>query len=614
MAESDDAPNADSGATTDQASEAAPSAAKAPEKAAPPASTSFAAKARALLPMSPELLLVLAVSVAFGLSYGLSYGVDNQTAYMLGSLRLLDKTVLNNDWYAAHTANYHPAFAYVGWFLLLFSRAGWAVGVALVGVASIGAMSVYWLATKLLPRRAALATFLLTLGAMFMTTTHEVATSYAFDHILQPSTLGSLFLLLSLPWFVEGKYLPSGILLGLAGLFHANFLVLGCAVFGLAHLLIGKEDLIKRGLRHLGPSVVVGLLLLPLILRSTVSGDPVRAQKILFEIRSPHHYQPKGFVGDFFPFAAWQMMGLGAGAWLLRQGDKGKRLGALIVGLLVVIWTGTIFSTVFIIPRVIQLFVWRFAPFVDILMQLLVAATVVRAFTEPNDPPDVSRGELAAALGGGAALTVIGELKSPQGAGVWFGEILAYGAIGAALVAIALRRKDKKLFGERGAVAAQWVAIIAALGVCLGFGLPRVQSWKSRSTLTSGLPGAETELYTWLKGNTPKDAIFIAPPNLERFRVGAERAIIADWKGSTYVPGELIEWYTRLEDLSGRPNFRSFGDLTSGYDGMDLPRLELLRDKYKASFAVVERSRAKNFPAYKVLFTNVRYAVLSLEK
>src|SRR5690242_9217834 len=93
-----------------------------------------AALRREILP----LLVALLASAGFALSYGINYGTSNQTAYMLGALRLVDPTLLNKDWYAAQTVNYHPAFSYVGWLLLLLSRRGFAVGVAQVVAVTLG--------------------------------------------------------------------------------------------------------------------------------------------------------------------------------------------------------------------------------------------------------------------------------------------------------------------------------------------------------------------------------------------------------------------------------------------------------------------------------------------
>lgn len=571
-----------------------------------------------LLRRSPDLLVVLAVSVAFGLSFGLNYGVDNQTAYMLGSLRKLDPTVLGNDWYASGAANYHPAFSYVGWLLLALDRGGYWVGVALVAVAAAGSMFVYWLAAELFERRRALATFLLTMTILFLTRTKSVAVSYIFDFILQPSTLGSLFLLAALAPFVAGRFLLSGILLGLSGLFHANFLLLGMATFGLTHLALGRKDLVRRLLQQVGPSVVVFLLLSPLIFRSVGSPDAARAQDILFNIRSPHHYAPRTFKSGFFQCAAWLMLGLGAGAWLLRGLEgRGKRLGALILGFAVVIWGGTLLTTWVSIDRVAQLFVWRFAPFLDLLMALLFSAAAVHVAARPGLARRVSPAGLTLAFAGLVSLGMLYEGKNSDAASMGPMLLLAAGpAILGVLIAglgqLAARRRISlgrapALLGRHGA----WAVVLAALLVCGAVSIPHARAYRSRSNVINGLAGPESDMYAWIRANTPKDATFLTPPQLERFRLAGERPIVVDWKGSAYVPSELIEWYKRLEEVSGRRNWRKLDELTDGYGALDRARVEALARKYNLQYVVVTRGREQGLPG-KVVYQNSRFMVLAL--
>ena len=138
------------------------------------------------------VIVAAAASVAYGVTFGFNYGVNNQTGYMLPALRRLDPSVLAQDWYTAQTLTYHPAFAYAGWLLLAIGgRGGWGVGVATVVAAAAGAMCVYWIARRLLPCAISLPVFLLTLVAMLATGTREMAGTYVFDPIFQPSMIAS---------------------------------------------------------------------------------------------------------------------------------------------------------------------------------------------------------------------------------------------------------------------------------------------------------------------------------------------------------------------------------------------------------------------------------------
>ncbi len=520
--------------------------------------------------------------------------------------------MLANDWYS-NTLNYHPAFAYLGWLLLAVGgRGGWGIGVATVVAASAGAMGLYALARRLLPPQIHLAAFLLTLAAMLATGTREMASTYAFDPIFQPSMVASAALIASIAPFVAGRYLLSGVVLAVGGLFHVNFLILGLAAFGVAHLILGREGFRDRVLRHLGPSVLVALLLSPVILKGVGGADAARAQQILFEIRSPHHYRPRGYINDFFPFLAWQALGLGLGGWVLRTGEgRGRRFGAVVLGLLAVVWIGTFGSIVLDSRRVIQLFVWRFAPYIDLLMELLVAATAMRLLLTPRAATRVSLASAGIAVVGGIALTVSLTTRDPATIG-WVEEMAAVAVTGVVLRAV--MPFTARVWSRVPALvpfAAPWLAAAAAALVFFGLAKEPLSGLRAHSTLLNGMPGAETDLYAWLRANTPKDATILSPPGLERFRLASERPIIVDWKASTYAPSELVEWYRRLEDVSGHPGLRGRDEVVGGYDAMDRSRLEALRQKYHLTYAVVGRGREAAL-GHRTVYTNGQFAVLDL--
>lgn len=587
----------------------------------PQPATTPAGRLRQLVSRAPDLLVVLVASVAFGLSFGLNYGVDNQTAYMLSSLRLLDPSVLGNDWYASGPAGFHPTFAYLGWWLLALDRGGFYVGALLVTVVTLGALCFYWLASVLWERRVALASFLLLLALLFVTRTRSVAVSYAFDFILQASTLGSLFLVAALPPFIAGRYFLSGVMLALSGLFHANYLVLGIGTFGFAHLVLGWKDLPKRLLHQFALPAAAALALAPLILRSVSSPDAAAAQDILFNVRSPHHYVPKNFRNNFFSLAAWQMLGIGAGAWLLREGaDKGKRLGALLLAFAVLLWTGTALTTWVWIPRFAQIFVWRFAPYHNILLGLLFCGAIVHIAARPGLARQLSPTSLALVLGG---LVSLGMLDNGGGDD---DEKTASMAVTLLLTlvpaALGLMVAGVGKLGERFGLAfagarawlgrhGAWLVVALATALCFGVGRPYVESYRSRSNVLNTAAGPEHELYKWVRANTDKGAVFLTPPSLDKFRLWAERAIVIDWKGCPIVPSDIMEWYRRLEDVSGRKGFRKRGDVNDGYGTLDAARVEALKGKYKLSYVVVSRGKEQGLPG-KVVYKNGRFVVIQL--
>lgn len=559
------------------------------------------------------LAIAVVASALFALSYGLQYGVSNQNTYFIGAIGLLREGTYAKDWYANGPGDYHPVFAAVGWLLLRLSAEGWGVAIAMAALVTVGTTCLYLLLRELVAETIALPAFLMLVALMFVTRTNSVAASYVFSSGLQPSTVSTVLLLAALVPFVQGRWLLSGVLLGVAGVFHANFLILGIAVFGFTHLLLGHKGLLGRLLKQLGPSLLVLGFFLPMILHTTAAHDAARAEDIFFHVRAPFHYAPKGFQNDFFPFLAWQAMGLGAGAWMLRgRRGRGSRLGALVFAMIAAVWAATILTTAVDAPRVAQAYVWRYAPFIDVIAQLAVCATLARIGVERGFFRRVPKAGLAGFVAGASTLIMLEANRNKTAL-----TLTLFAITGASLLGFLLQSAAAWLASverRRPLVHAPWIGAGLAIGLLASTAagaigaiiIDRPISLK----LSDGMNAEERAMYAWIQENTPIDAVFISPPNMERFRLRSERAIIADWKGSPVAPGDLIEWYKRLEAVSGRRNFRSAGEVSRGYDAMDNKRLEKLKTTYHADYAAVRASAPLS--GYPVVYKNSRYKVYSL--
>ncbi len=60
-----------------------------------------------------------------------------------------------------------------------------------------------------------------------------------------------------------------------------------------------------------------------------------------------------------------------------------------------------------------------------------------------------------------------------------------------------------------------------------------------------------TPLEDWIHRQTPRDAVFLVPPDYEEFAVRTQRAPVATWKRDIYRRGGWSEWYQRIVDASG---------------------------------------------------------------
>ena len=94
-------------------------------------------------------------------------------------------------------------------------------------------------------------------------------------------------------------------------------------------------------------------------------------------------------------------------------------------------------------------------------------------------------------------------------------------------------------------------------------------------------------------------AIFVVPPFLGRFRVGAERAIVVDFKGMPFSGDAQREWYERMRACCLASGFRGVPGQNvfyRGYREIDDEKLRFLRDTYGATFAVLINDTPTNMP------------------
>jgi hypothetical protein len=145
--------------------------------------------------------------------------------------------------------------------------------------------------------------------------------------------------------------------------------------------------------------------------------------------------------------------------------------------------------------------------------------------------------------------------------------------------------------------------------VAVGFGVGPVRRLDLHSTLLTDDRQDELALYAWMRARTAKDALFLTPPDIAFARLIGERAIVVDWKSPPGLPAEVVVWFHRLEDVTGRPGLAGPEDL-AGYARIDRARLDALRARYRFDFAVVRRAAAASLPGYERAYENPEFVVL----
>ena len=565
----------------------------------------------------PPAALIWALCLLAGLLVGVSgFSADsNHPTYLPPGLRLADPGFLAGDWWLNSARHYHLAFFRL---VALLARFGvLEVGLAVLNVLAVAAamFGCYRIVRHFRAERPLAALVLviaLTLASYGFCT---VGSAFLFTPSLQPSTVATSTTILAMAAFLERRLGPCGLWLGVAGLFHANFLVVNLAAFGLAYALaeglavgrsrwreLGRREVMLGALRLLGPSLAVAAITLPLIL--SIQAEQVspavaaRADWIFFHFAVPFHYWPRGWLVRFLPFLGLQALGL---VWTARAvPDEGARrvVLALQIAFAAMIWTASALTTLVFIPAVSRLFVWRLAPFALLLAALLAVVGMLRVVA--GGERDAVRLRLSL-----YALPLIAVGGAPL-VGQWLPTrpVQPMLVIWAGLLGWAMLH-------QRAAAAPKFVLPLSC--AALVFGALTQPSPEPRYSLLTETPGQreQAELFAFVASTTPQSAQFLIPPTLDQFRLRTGRAVVVDLKALPLNRSGVAEWYRRLEDLSGTRNPVDPAEVALGYATLDTARLERLRVQYGISYAVLRQPNALQAPGWHEVFRNGGFRVLA---
>jgi hypothetical protein len=561
-----------------------------------------------------EVALVVVVALAFGASFGWNYLSINQVSYLIPSLRLLDPELFRNDWYATRTTQYHPVFAALGALLLSLDRSGWALALSLTFVVAGATSALYWMFRAAAGPKLALPSYLLLVAFAFTTHTRAPGTTYIFELEFQPSALSSAATLAAAACFVSGRFLASGAFVALVGLFHVNLLVLFGPALAVAHALLGRRALVMRLLRQLGPATLVLAAFMPMLLRAAtpIAGEAL-ARHLYLDVRAHHHFGIRDQLRDFFPLVAW--LGIAASLSLPLVADPERvalrRLGAIGFGVASVVLlgvAGALFSA-----RIRSLFAWRLTAHAELLLQACAIASLC-ALTDPVLRRRYGRGNFIVASASAVLLVQHYLSRGPQAAG----QLLLATLVVILGVVVAMR------FARRAESASPWAprfwlrsprtpALAFSSAALLYFGVGPLRRSLEHSNLLVGPRPCDASLYRFMRERTPKDALFLTPPTDEFARYCAERAIVVDWKGIPAIPAEILDWYQRLKDVTGKERIDSVDDL-NGYDELDAARMARLESRYGIRYAVVRRGRELALSSYSRVFENAAFVVFDVSR
>lgn len=505
---------------------------------------------------------VLLVKIPYG------FETNDQFQYFLLPYRSIYTPFLTNDWFTWQTTHYHWSFGhFIRALYFLFGERGFPVAVFIAHIAVLSllgyaclraarALKLHWVSAAIAVLTVA---FVRRMGIAGAVVNHGV---------LLPSDAALVFFMLGAASWIEKKPLAAGIQLGLSGLVHANFAVIGPLALAAPELVrLVREKTVAPSLKLAGGFV---LFAWPSLLAAGLgffSADAAPdAIRILFKYRSPHHYNPPLFktLDIFWPIV---LMCVSFPVWLSRPKAGAGRANAVMLSLLGVQILAAVATVWADNVTIVRLFLWRLSIPLILFSAAAFGETLVTAFRSKK-LFDIVFALSAAALvfafstGGQAILSPRVSLK---GAGL--------------LIPFAACSVLSPLIAARGFSFARHLAVgIAALPLVFALlafdGGPLVKKgtgivWSraadnlhkfdfpSKKRISASRKGPA--ILRWISKHAPDDAVFLTPPGMNGFRLQAARAMFVDWKCCPMKGEEIAEWARRMNAVMGTKKLPAAG-------------------------------------------------------
>jgi hypothetical protein len=545
--------------------------------------------------------IILITAFSFGFSWG---NVGNHHTYMIHPLSMLNDNFAVGDWFTYDTRPYHPSFSYFVIFLSTIAPLPWITAIANTILIAIGLLFIIDIIIRLSSDEDRFFAVGFVFALIWITKTWYAGQSYIFSDGLQPSSISATCYLASMAYFLRKEMGKSGFFLGLGGIFHANFLVLGIAAFGLAQVLLGINNIWKRIICQVGPSIIILIINSSMLFSASIGHNAQEARYIFQFIRSPFHYVPLTFAENANLCLLWIIFGIWSG---LRVKDKDlrKNVLCLLLALSLPVVIGYIFTTIVFIPVVSQIFVFRLLPFailLSIILQSVYAAEIMMG------KENIGWAEIIEV--GISVLMILLSIKGILGYLARF--IVLIGFLGNA-AGISMLLYNRIVPGK-----AKFRLALSSLAVILAlvYALPSLTA-ALRHTLYHSyllhpeLHSPQLDLYKWAR-NTPIGTKFLVPPGLREFRLMSEKAVVADWSATPAFGPGLVEWYNRMCIIAGRDKIESSEVVTESYKNMTNDRLRLLKQKYLFDYAVFEDYIPPGVNKYPVIYQSGKYYIVKI--
>jgi len=543
-----------------------------------------------IIPKLNRLVISAAISVGaigFALANGLQYGRSNHWQYLLHGLRAADPGFLRADWFTTRTASHHRLFNTVVQLAASTGRPEVVLGLLNAATAIAFAFSLYFIVARF--AKQPLLPFALVLVLAAGIPINGLGDSSILLPYFVPSDFAAVALVAALTCLLYSRDAPAGLIAAAGCAMHANFLLLVGPLWCLVLAFDAPGRSWRRAAWLLVPWLAAWLPHLAYLwamLRDP--GPSAAARRVFWDIYAPFHYRPLTWHwGDYFAFTILLAGGLCAAA---ESGITfGRTSRAIIAALAVVVATGAIGTIGWPIDFITAIYTWRLAPF----LVLFALVTIALAVTEGRSTP------VRDCIVGLAMAAVVRLARLPE---------LSCAAI---VVACACSLIGNHILRKQPRARARLAAVLGVAAICVVGGmLARHGLWR-RDMFGRAYRPTEESLFSWCRENTDPDAVFIIPPNLAPFRLGARRAVLADWKCMPLLPHDQMEWLKRNECLAGRP-ISSEADSLAGYAEMDAARARTLSLEFGCQYVVVDRNiGSRSLKPLQHVYSNTRFDVFA---
>lgn len=499
---------------------------------------------------------VLTVLAFFSLNLLLvvNVGSANEVDVLPLAKQFADPSWMPQDWYLNQPPSYRLLFQSIfGWLIVHWGFLATSIVGRLLcyGLVALGLV--------LIARKLNLGLRLLLIAITLFLAHEGVAAGEWLILALEAKSIAYGLILLAINSMLAGRFVRMALLLGIATSFHV--LVGGWAFLSALGWLALKPN-------RLSPIRRFGLILLCYLVGSSFALSAIAQQ--LFEppplgsispsfvyvfLRLPHHLNPL-----FWPFASWM---------------------AIVLYLLI------------------------FAVSVAILRRSNRSTSSLKSYTAQIELSQFTLISLIPFALGIAIAPFDAEGKLLQYYPFRFGDVML--SLNTALLfACALQTLTKK--AQRGLVC--WVILGAIVSVqSVRFTQELFELRRFPNVQQNATPEWK-ELCTWIAQHTARDAVVLVPPDPQfaNFTWITERSTVANFKLLPQTKTGIIEWYHRLDDLSGHSVLQSaihqstigswqLGEaINTAYSHLTTAQVEALLTKYRSNYFVTQADHALNLP------------------